>query len=82
MVSSPVGKRLGVFKTVDRDDLMQCFVMNTAHSLRERFAMVRDNAIYVAKVETGAENLEIVIVEKLTKAHAINCDTVSRFSIT
>ena len=82
MVSSPVGKRMSVLKKLDRDDLMQCFVLNSANTLRERFAMVRDHAVYLLRIETSVKSLEVVMVEKLSRAHVINCDPVSLSSIT
>ena len=80
-VMSPVGKRMGVFKRVDRDDLMECFVLNTSNTLRERLAMVRDNAVYLLRIDTSAESLEVVMVEKLSRAHAINCDPISQSNV-
>ena len=81
-MSSPVGKRMSVLKKLDRDDLMQCFVLNSANTLRERFAIVKDKAVYLLRIETSVKSLEVVMVEKLSRAHVINCDPVSQSSIT
>ena len=43
--------------------------------------MVRDSAVYLTRLDTSAESLEVVMVEKLTRAHAINCDPVSQPNI-
>ena len=82
MVSSPVGKRLSLFKRTDRDEVMQCFVLNTANTLRVRFAIVRDNAVYLLNRVPSSKSLEVVMVEKLNRAHATICDPVLKSSIT
>ena len=61
---------------------MQCFVLNTANTLRERFAIVRDKAVYLLYRDPDSNNLETVKVEKLTGAHAMICDPALKSSIT